>query len=72
MVDYELLGEKIKSSGKKFYVIAEDCGLTTQGLYNKLEGKNEFKHSEIVNLCETLGLTSKDRERIFFNWFVDF
>lgn len=48
-------------------MIAEDCGLTTQGLYNKLEGKNEFKHSEIVNLCETLGLTSKDREKIFFN-----
>lgn len=71
MIDYELLKRKINKSGIKIYALAEACGLTPQGLHNKLRGKNDFRYTEIINICQALNLSNADRNAIFFNHNVD-
>lgn len=71
MIDYELLKSKINKSGIKIYALAEACGLTSQGLYNKLNRKNDFRYTEIVCLCKALNLSNQDRTAIFFSKNVD-
>lgn len=66
-MNFDMLNEKIKASGLKQCVIAKACNLTPQGFYNKISGAREFKHSELVALCEVLRLTPKEREKIFFS-----
>lgn len=66
MVNLELLEYKIQQSGLKLYAIASACNLTVQGFHNKLKGKSEFKHSEMVALCNILHLTDLEKNEIFF------
>lgn len=51
--------------------IAEQLGISRQGLDNKLNGKTEFKSSEIKTLSRLFNLTSAERDSIFFNDYVD-
>lgn len=46
--------------------LAKKLGISEQGLYNKLNGINEFKASEIRALSDELSLSSQEREEIFF------
>ena len=71
MINYELLKNRINKSGIKIYALAEACGLTPQGLYNKLNGKNDFRCSEIICLSKVLNLSPEDRNAIFFAQIVD-
>lgn len=67
----ELLLKKIEQSSISKTTIAKDLGITRQGLYNKLEGKQEFKSSEIKLISHMLNLTSAERDAIFFSDYVD-
>lgn len=51
--------------------IAEQLGLTRQGLYNKLNGEKEFKASEIRKLSKILNLADEEKNQIFFSDCVD-
>lgn len=66
MTNTELLREAIQRSGYKLQFIADRVGLTYQGLLNKINGKSEFRASEIQTLHRLLGLTEAEREAIFF------
>ena len=67
MTDTELLKKKINESGLRFNFIAEKMGLSRSGLYQKINGNNEFSQSEIVKLCELLNIKSiQERQVIFF------
>lgn len=67
MTDTELLKKKINESGLRFNFIAEKLGLSRSGLYQKINGNNEFTQSEIVKLCEILNIKSiQERQVIFF------
>ena len=68
MTNTELLEELIMKSGYKKSYIAKVIGLkSTFGLMKKVQNKTEFKASEIVKLCELLGITKlEDRNKIFF------
>lgn len=66
MVDTELLRKKIDESGLKLNFIAEKCGLTYQGLSNKLNNARAFKTSEAGILKDLLQLSSDEFESIFF------
>ena len=50
MTDTKLLRETIDNSGISVTFIAKSLGLTRSGLYLKLNGKVEFKASEIVKM----------------------
>lgn len=69
--DLELLNDYIIKSGLKKNYIAEQVGLTYQGLLNKLKGKRYFSVPEILRLCKILKINKRDREKIFFNQNVD-
>lgn len=66
----ELLLSKIECSMIPKSCIAEALGITRQAFYKKLDGKREFKNSEMKKLAEILHLSSKDRDDIFFADFV--
>lgn len=66
MIDTKLLTKAIEKSGLKKFYIAQALGLSAYGLHNKLNGKTEFKASEIKSLSELLGMSVEMKERIFF------
>lgn len=71
MTDVELLEKIIDESGYRLDFIAKRMGLTYQGFRNKMTGKSEFKTREVAILSNLLGLTSEQRDRIFFTQKVE-
>lgn len=71
MTDRELLQDTITQSGLKKQYIAEQLGLSRQGLRLKLNGEHEFLETEMQKLCELLSLNKQQRDRIFFAKKVD-
>lgn len=66
MTDIKLLEEAINDSGLKIIYIAEQLGITREGLYKKLKGETEFKASEIIAVQKLLNLSNSRRDKIFF------
>ncbi|MBS7225400.1 MAG: toxin-antitoxin system, antitoxin component, Xre family protein [Clostridiaceae bacterium] len=66
MTDTKLLREAIESRGLKYKYIAEELGITPYGLQKKIENESDFKAKEILALTRILGLSRKERDRIFF------
>lgn len=67
MTDSIELRKVIADRGISIKRIAEILGLSAYGLTLKIDGKREFKASEVKALCDVLGITSlRERERIFF------
>lgn len=63
----ELLKNRIDESGVKLKFLAIKLGISPYGLKLKLDGINEFKNSEIINISDALNLTAKERDSIFFS-----
>lgn len=67
MVDTKKIRDIINKKGLKYSYIAKELGLTTYGLQLKIDGKTEFKASEILEFSKILGIQDlKYRETIFF------
>lgn len=66
MVDLKQLNELIYNSGYKIQFIAQNCGLTYQGLINKLKGESEFKTTEAGKLKDLLRMDNATFQRVFF------
>lgn len=64
-MDAESLRIAILKSGKTNRDLAAAIGISEQAFYNKLNGKAEFKSSEIRKLGELLGLSLEDMGSIF-------
>lgn len=72
MTDTELLEKIIKKSGLKKSHIAQTIGITRYCLTRKIRNESEFKASEIIVLCNLLGITkAAEMERIFFTCKVE-
>ena len=72
MTRTEELRKLLGDSGLKLGYVAEKLRITRQALAMKIENQTEFKPSEILQLCEMLGISNlEDRERIFFAQEVD-
>lgn len=65
-MNYELLNKKIQESGITLIAIAKKLGILRETLYSRLNGKTEFKASEILRISQVLNLSSTERDRIFF------
>ncbi|WP_035790239.1 helix-turn-helix domain-containing protein [Butyrivibrio sp. FC2001] len=59
-VDYELLHSIIKKSNIPITKLAECCGISRYAFYKKINGEGEFKITEYIRLCETLGIDIMD------------
>ena len=66
MTNTNALRAAIVGAGLKIPQLAERLNVTTQTLYNKINGKSEFFASEIDMLCEVLRLDVEQRMAIFF------
>ena len=62
-----ILKDTIKEKGFRLDFIAKQLKLSTYGFSLKLNGKNEFKWSEIEKIVELLKLDEKEKKKIFFN-----
>ncbi len=66
MTDTALLREIIERSGFKIRYIAEVCGLTYNGLLNKINGKTEFTTQEIITMTDLLRISPTEAKTVFF------
>ena len=66
-MDGKALRSRIDAEGIKIRKVAERLGLSTQGLYNKLNGDSEFLTSELATLKEMLHLTDQEFLALFFS-----
>ena len=71
MTNTDLLIQKMDASGYKRDYIAKQCGLTYQGLMNKVNNKSDFTAPEIKILRILLKLSPEEVEAIFFTDDVD-
>ena len=67
----KIIGERIKNLIKEKKVtkeyVAKRIGITNKKLENKLEGKEEFYISEIIELTKIFNLNIKECAKIFFD-----
>lgn len=66
MTNTKLLEAAIERSGLKKGKIAERLGVSRGGLINLINNRAEFRASQIQVLCDLLGLTTAQRDAIFF------
>jgi len=66
MVDLKKLKEAIDSSGVTNRHIASSLGITEQSFSNKMNGRTEFKVTEMNLLINVLHLSKTDAYCIFF------
>lgn len=66
MTNTRMLNDKIHQSGLKKQYIAEKIGVSRSTFYSQLKGEAEFKGSQIIALANLIGLTSAERNAIFF------
>lgn len=60
------LNGRIALSKVPITAIAEKMGLSRQSLYLKMQGKRDFKISEVNKICKILRLTDEEKQLIFF------
>ena len=66
MTDLNALRQRMTDSGMTVKAIAQKSGILRETLYNRLNGTTEFNASEMLALSDTLRLTDKERDAIFF------
>ena len=60
------LDSAIYESGLKLEAVANKMGINRVSLWNKIQGRTEFKASEITSLAKILNLSAEQRDDIFF------
>lgn len=60
------LDSAIYESGLKLEAVASKMGINRVSLWNKIQGRTEFKASEITSLAKILNLSAEQRDDIFF------
>ena len=66
MTNKLLLEMYIRRAGITNRDLAKAVGLSQTGFYDKLNGRTEFRQSEIKFITERIGLTNDERDSVFF------
>ena len=66
MFNQKLLKAKIIAHGLTRAEMAKKIGISLTTLNYKLNGRQEFKLSEVKKICTILNLNKTEREKIFF------
>lgn len=67
MTNAALLIQQIEKRGLKKSFIAEQMGISTMSLRNKISGLTEFKISEVLRMQDLLGLNDDQTRDIFLS-----
>ena len=65
MINSQRLEGRISESGLKKAYVARMAGLTLQGFLNKINGKSEFRVSEVQAIKTVLSLSQEEVHEIF-------
>lgn len=63
-MDAEKLRDAMRERNITVNMMCDELGISRKAFWSKCNGKSEFKQSEIVKICELLGM--KDGTAIFF------
>ncbi len=66
MANLELLRKRIRDSGMTVTSVTKKAGICRETFYNRLQGRGEFRASEIHALSDVLKLSGKEIDVIFF------
>lgn len=66
MTNTDRLQRKIEKSGLKLSYIANQMGISRNGLYKKIRNQTPFDQYEIDSLCNILNISLEEKENIFF------
>lgn len=67
MTNSSMLRAWIEQKGFKLKAVAAQLGITPYALQKKINNETEFKVSEIVTFVVDLGMSAKERDKIFFD-----
>ncbi len=67
MADIPRLRNIIKARNMTIKSAAEISGISADTLYKRLQGRSEFRVSEVNALTKTLRLTRQERDEIFLS-----
>ena len=56
----------MKERGYSVKTLAEQVGISHESLYQKIGNERAFKATEIMRISEILGMSTADRDEIFF------
>lgn len=63
---FDKLKTKIFERRKTYKECADTLGISVVSFSNKINGRNEFKVTEVIRLAEFLSLTTEESYSIFF------
>lgn len=63
----ELLENVIRDKGIKKSFIAKSIGISNAAFTGRLTGLTDWKVGEVAKVATVLGLSKRDRDRIFFD-----
>ena len=66
MTDSKKFKDYMKERGYTVKTLAEQVGISHESLYQKIGNERAFKATEIMRISEILGMSTADRDEIFF------
>ena len=66
MTDSKKFKDYMKERGYTVKTLAEQVGISHESLYQKIGNERAFKATEIMRISEILGMSTSDRDEIFF------
>ena len=66
MTDSKKFKDYMKERGYTVKTLAERVGISHESLYQKIGNERAFKATEIMRISEILGMSTSDRDEIFF------
>ena len=66
MTDSQKFKDYMKERGYSVKTLAEQIGISHESLYQKIGNERAFKATEIMRISEILGMSTSDRDEIFF------
>lgn len=65
-MDTNMLKSILVRNGDNVAALAEKMGLSTAGLYRRLDGKTQFTYKELKAIKDIYGLSADEIDAIFF------
>lgn len=66
MTDSKKFKDYMRERGYTVKMLAEKMGISHEALYQKIANERAFKATEIMRISEIFGMSTDDRDEIFF------
>ena len=66
MTDSQKFKDYMREHGYTVKTLAEQIGISHEALYQKIANERSFKATEIMRISEVFGMSTAERDEIFF------